>query len=385
MRNKSLFLELIKSQWIKGFIRYLPLLSLALTNIILLIIARHFFRFYSFSLFNRDISLSWLFLVIGIFLSIVLVRTKYVLHFKEDTKKKQDAPIERVSSQGEVIKTDKGVIWNTACIFIKSLFFNILNDMLITSIFWVGFGSGLYAVGLMDVQQTFKLDTFVAAITILGILAGFFQFYIQNYKSEVSASIIKSITNYIQMATRDITFKDFVGFIDSKKNNKDYESLFSRINKIILDEEKIKNNRLPNVKIIQQIALSFKTDPFSLFDYLDYYKEFGKSDSLNKQHLKRAYEDYFAKKLTEFKESLDKKELIEIKRGIFSSLLFFEEIAANLEELNFDYPEEKEDSIDFRDFYRKFINDCMFYLLDILLNLKHPELENHGKTEIKAN
>jgi hypothetical protein len=81
---------------------------------------------------------------------------------------------------------------------------------------------------------------------------------------------------------------------------------------------------------------------------------------------------YFDEKFEKFKKDLMDEDLSEIKKLLFSSLVFFDEVEANIERSVLDFPlsEKDKEPKDFRDFYSKFTNDCIFYILDNVLTLE---------------
>jgi len=403
--KKPNFLNLIDSKLTRTFIKYLPLVSLLITNFIVFLIFSHFFAIRMKSLFF------WVLLSVGFIFSLIVLRTNYVLFTtlndiikslfykiksflskikKNKIKGKKDKKLKLNKITSKTIKIGLG---NATYVIIKNLYFNILNDSFILAIIWTSVFGLVYLLNPSKIPNNFNFQNFATTITLVGVLSGFFQFYIKNYKEQVSKKVADSISKYLINEINKINFKDFMLFMknldeneiknyfnlsnkERQKNNKlkHLKTLTKRINKIILDEDRAKKNRtFQGIKCIHQIFLSFKIEPSYLFDYLDYYKEF-KEESLNKQWLKESYNAYFKKKYKDFKKQINKEDLMEIRKLLFSSIFFFDEIQADLEKSTLDFKDiQKKELNDFRDFYKKFTYDCVYYMLDALLNFKQED------------
>jgi len=410
MEDRNLdFLNLINSKLIKAIIRFLPFVSLLITNFIILLIFSYFFNIPIGNLYF------WALFVIGFLFSLLTIKTNYILYWKtkegirnrivsliKSLVSKKDKKIEEKNKKNESNGIPKIGFLNSIILLIKNLYFNILNDFFILTIIWISLISFFYILNFIEIPNNFNFQNFATTITLIGVLSGFFQYYIKNYREQVSMKIADSISKYLSSIVKKINFKDFMSFLKDLYDNdnkiqewfknknchnissqkKNIKSLIDRINKIILDEDtkKKKQNQIGGITYIHQTFLSFKIDASYLFDYLDYYKEFKKQngESFNKQLLEECYKVYFERKLEEFKEKLNKEDLTEIRKIIFSSIFFFDEVFANLEKTLLEFRSlEKEELGDFRDFYNRFTYDCINYMLNVLLNFKQ-EYQKEG-------
>lgn len=361
MKNKdSKFFGLVNHNLLRNIIRFAPIASLLLTSFIVLLIFSYFF----------EISLQgyyfWVLFAIGFVFSLITIRTNYVLHWKSNKKTGKDK-----KEDSEKVGIPKIGVLNSLVLLIKNLFFNILNDLFILTIIWTAIFSILFVSGLLNVPSDFEFTNFATTITLIGVLAGFFQFYIKNYKEQVSQKIANSLSQYVVSIIRKISLSDFLKNID-ENDKKD-------IQKIVSSKDELKGHLMGfRSKSFTYINMPFMMQDTSTFENIEYLVEENlvKGVNLNFQKLNELYKKYFDGKLKKFKEEIDEKDLIETRKLLFSHLIFFDEVLADLEKINLEYtPDEKGEPEGFKEHYEKFSYDCVYYMLDLLLNFKDDENE----------
>ncbi|GIW68044.1 MAG: hypothetical protein KatS3mg096_912 [Candidatus Parcubacteria bacterium] len=365
--EESNFLNLVNSKLIKYFIKFLPLGSLLVTNFIVLFIFSYFFDF------KVSMYIFWILYLIGFLFSLIVMRTNYLLFWKSNkqkTDKKED-------SNKKIIKTPKTGFFNSIILLIKNVFFNILNDLFMLTIIWTSLISLIYIFNLLTLPQNFNFTKFATTIGLIGVLSGFFQFYIKNYKEQVSMKIANSITKYLINVVKKVSLNDFLNNI----NDEDKQEL----KKLLSDKIELRT-KTPGFRPspITLVSMPFIIKDTSVFDNIDYLvkEEQIKNFKIKWEQLNKFYKEYFKKKFNEFKKEIDEKDLIETRKLLFSHLIFFDEVLADLEKINLEFAlEEDKEPEGFKEHYEKFTYDCVYYMLDILLNFKQEDSIKNQKAD----
>ena len=284
----------------------------------------------------------------------------------------RDKPTENEEKKkNKNIRTHKIDFLNSLILLIKYLFFNALNDLFILTIIWAAIFFILYLFKLINPPTDFT--NLATIITLIGVLSGFFQFYIKNYKEQVSMKITNSLTQYVIKIIKRISLSDFLKSLDNG-NKKD-------IQKIISSKEEVKGYLMGfRPKPFTLINMPAMIKDTSIFDNIDYLVEekLVNGIQLDISKLNELYKKYFEEKLKKFKEEIKEKDFIETRKLLFSNLIFFDEVIADLEKINLEYSQgdEEKEPEGFREHYEKFSYDCFYYMLDVLLNFKQEESKN---------
>jgi len=210
----------------------------------------------------------------------------------------------------------------------------------------------------------------VSLMTLIGILSGFFQLYIENYRKQVTDKINGVIIEYLRKAIKDVSLDDLIKICRSEQK---YSELISRIGKIITDQDKGNNKNNPTLKSIMTVQLSLNEDVHALFHFLEAYAELAQEKSLNRQKLNDMYEFYFKEKFAQYKKEFDDEDFSEVSDTVFASIIFFDEILANIVNANFQLASGDETLNSFESYHRNFGQECVFYALDRIL---HTSKEN---------
>jgi len=306
---------------------------------------------------------------IGFLFSLIIIRTNYVLFLDWKVRDKPTENEEKKKNKN--IRTHKIDFLNSLILLIKYLFFNALNDLFILTIIWAAIFFILYLFKLINPPTDFT--NLATIITLIGVLSGFFQFYIKNYKEQVSMKITNSLTQYVIKIIKRISLSDFLKSLDNG-NKKD-------IQKIISSKEEVKGYLMGfRPKPFTLINMPAMIKDTSIFDNIDYLVEekLVNGIQLDISKLNELYKKYFEEKLKKFKEEIKEKDFIETRKLLFSNLIFFDEVIADLEKINLEYSQgdEEKEPEGFREHYEKFSYDCFYYMLDVLLNFKQEESKN---------
>ena len=350
--QRFFFLDLINHKSAKSIIKSLSLVSLLIANFMVLFIFSYFFDIISVKRWYF-----WILLVVGFLFSLVTIKTNYVFRWK--IKDKQQGNKDK---KEESVKIPKIGYLNILILLIRFFFFNILNDLFILIIIWIIIFAIILLFGLVGSPNNFT--NLATTITLIGVLSGFFQFYIKNYKEHVSMNINNSLSRYIAKTINKISLSDFLKSLDSE-NKED-------IQKIVSSKEEVKYFLMGfRPKPFTLINMPATIKDISIFDNIDYLveEELVKGIQLDSEKLNKLYKTYFEEKFKKFKEEIDEKDFIGIKKLLFSNLIFLDEISADLETIKLEYDEEKELE-GFRERYEKFSYDCHYYILDFMLNFK---------------
>lgn len=361
MKPQNTVRKLIDNEFISGFIQVTSIVSFLLANLAIFFSLAYFFEFTN----NGELFV----LLGGLLLSFVLVKTGYLVR----TKKEKSDPNKREEDTKEVIeeglKIDIGWI-NTSLILLRLLFFNVLNDLFIvlvtwTSLFWI-----LAGFKVVTVYDT-VFPSLVSFLTIIGILSGIFQFYIQSYKENVSNQITTAITKHLIKIMHKASFKEFLKYLEKEDN-----ALHDKVQKAA-DSDSIR----PALKMFYDKRSGTKTTntTINLFPQDDAFLPGALENlsSLNKG-LKKHYTLFFDKTATELKKEIDSLDISELQRTLFPNIVFFDEVMITLLKSNFEM-EEIDDPQTFEEYRVLQVEELVSYLIEKLLGAHKnvaPEQQN---------
>lgn len=353
------FKDFIKNRPAKVIIKYLPALSFLIAGILILLIFNYFFDFSQL-----------VYVIIGFLLAYLLIKTN--LFFKFDRInwrfKFNYQTFKNIRFKLPSIFT----LYNASLVILRALFFNILNDLFIQTIFWTAFLGGLYSLNILQVRDNFNFSALVGTLSLLGILSGFFQFFIQRYKEEIFSKLVTSVSHLITKEIQTVSFYNFMKFLEDEGTTEDKKNQ-GKI-KEILSPDRMINYAMHGFRPTSLFLSTNISGELAAFDLLENYKYItGKDTKINKDELKNAYERYFNKKVNEFKNEIMENhvEMNEMKKLLFSNIIFFEEAFANLMKTDLEQLAVSKTPMSFKDFYNKFIYDCLILMIDSLTRLSN--------------
>jgi len=349
--------ELAKLKPIRLTIKIFPLISIFLSS------------FLVFYLINFAFNIQHYFLtyIFGTFVIILITKSDLFLKFKQKDLEKNKSKFkfrETLTSLHEIIRRFRIDIGfrNGSLLSVRLVLFNILNDLFMITIIW----TALFGASSLIFSTSINGDLLVRTLTILGIFAGIFQYYISESKRNYSNKLESSISNYVkEHIALDISIRDF---LKECEKNKD---LYNRMKKILFDEvEKKKNKKIydKRIQFVNNINLSLNMNASLFFQYIELYEEFAKEGSKNKAELLNAYENFFKNKFTNFKEKVKKEDFSDLKKQLYSGIFFFNDVLMDIYKMDFTLSEsnEPEEKSNFNEFYIKFAKDCTTHLVSFI-------------------
>jgi len=347
LKYDSRFVSLIHNNLIMLFIKIVPIIGFIISTFLVVIVFNYFFNLGN---------VIWIYGIVGFLLSILIIKSNYVFSLFSKQEKSPDNDEEKSLNYGAL----KVII-----VMLKTLFFNVMNDLFILTLFWTILFGIAYLAEILSLPSSFDFNILISVITLLGILSGFFQFYIENYKKQVTDKINSVIIEYLRKAIRDVSMDYFARICDEEPK---YKEVLKRIGNIITDQDSKTVKGAPTIKSIMNLQLSLNADTHALFHFLEAYAEFSKENSLNRENLISMYEYYFKKKFEQYKTDINNEDFAEVSDTIFASILFFDEILASIIQANFELSSDKDKLDRFDAFHNNFAEDCVYYALDKLLH-----------------
>jgi hypothetical protein len=287
---------------------------------------------------------NWIFpiyYVIGIVLSVFLIKIKWIISVTEQTKfEKNGSSKNEYEIGGNTSNTTsvKKIIVNVL-ILIRLLIFNIFNEVFVLIVFWSFYIFLLSIFPFINYPLNYDFTPFFTAMGMIGIIAGLFQVYVNTNEEKVMFKVKQHLKNYlITYIQHNATKEDFIEYF----SNVDYGN-----------KEKQKNNIISMLK---------KTPPV--------YKRHNRPTKDNISVLDTMCDEYFTNKFNHFTEVMRKEDgLIKLKGELLSSIVFFDEIEPDLYNLDDILNNTNTICIDdyntiFSKHHKKFVNQCGLALIE---------------------
>lgn len=352
--------EILNSDMFKIFITSLSNFSFLISNFFVSVLIMRFVEVNWFSMpyFNYIV-----FIFISILLTFILYKTDYIIYLLSLKKEGQVKIIESFKkfNYKTFIKSFNSFTKGIILIF-RVTTYNIFNDLFIITLIWTSIIAVFYSFGLIIITEK-NLVNLGAMLSAVGILSGIFQFYIQNYKKNVTEKIISDIQKYLLRFLQKANAVELKKFIEV--NNKD---LFKRLkwdkddqtNPLqTLLKQHIANRSGKQVKIYN-LTMPSNNDASALWG--------AEHDTINKEELFNQYEKFFKKLKDEYKKDIRNKELINIKSNLYPNIIFFNEIMASID-TDMSGFEKRKELITFDDYKQNYaidiVSDFMNRLMDI--------------------
>jgi hypothetical protein len=331
------FFDLMENSYIKGFIYTVASTSFIISNVIVFYIISSFFIFSEYPYLS-----SWLIEVIFFFAGLVicttLAKTNFLIRTKKIKKENKEKEIKELKESRK--KVHLGVR-NFILILFRLFYFNILNDLFIVLVIWASiFGLASIFRIIIIIPNTFT--DFVSLLAIIGVLAGIFQFYIQNYKEKVTQRTIKSMNKYLIRFYQEVTFREFLDYL-KKKDNPFYNTIQSKMKDNPLKPlySLFKDQRSGRSSTNITVNLSAQND-LMLVQALEF-------SDINKDALKSKYEEFFKEKNEEIRKEIESKDISDLQKNILPNIIFYDEVFTEITGSSYEI-EKKEDLETFEDF-----------------------------------
>ncbi|MCZ7358013.1 MAG: hypothetical protein O8C66_05895 [Candidatus Methanoperedens sp.] len=218
---------------------------------------------------------------------------------------------------------------------------------------------------------------FYNIIGLVGILAGFFQYYIQRYEDKIQTKLSLKMNRLVSISDREVSFGNFKEFLNKSKN---FTILNKTLKKITEEDERNKHK----FKLVQFTLARMPGKEINIYPLLmppsrqDEYKLLedeiaGYNDSIYAELLE-AYKRFFSIKRGEILEKINKEnvanELIEM---LFLNINFITEVKSDIIGL-------KKEDIENLKSANEFIDNMKVEIFDDLLSnsfiKKHHEQAN---------
>jgi hypothetical protein len=352
---KKGFIDMLKNNSIKKFINFSSIFSFIVGNIIIFFALSAFIDYTSFTRICSD----WIKVIIGIvglFISFLLIKTHYFIKTKKEKKKKSEELKEVADFSGDI----KIGFWNTTIILIRLLFFNIMNDLFIVLVSWLVIFSSTFALGLISIPLE-QFNVLMALISVIGIISGIFQFYIQSYKEKISQQVIGSITKSMTKFVKTYSFNDFLIFTKDSKS-----SIYNDITTNLKDD-KLRQmlsvfRDLRSGRGVTNITFNVNAGNDAL---LAQSLEFS---DINKKKLVTAYENYFEARSKDIEKDIKKMDLNDIRKTLLPNIIFFDEAVAQI--ISSEYTmEEIEDPHSYIEFLNNYAQKNVMFFIEKLLKM----------------
>ena len=363
-------LELLrKNKFVIDLIWLLTYAAFLIANVMVFIIITYYYSF-------KSANISTLILIAGILVATLLLKSDL---FYISSKKNKKSFVKKISTaiallyegfsnfgsiNGQLLKGNK---WNFFLVFIKSVFFSVMNELFLVLIFWTIFILSLHKIYPTIFIDYINFTDFVGILTLIGVLAGIFQYYIKAYKDEQLPQSIQPITNLYLKQIELYSFGNFLKYL--KDNNKISHNVY-----VYNQIKKFLDNRVPGIKHninqrtyheeSEEITYNFTPDSDTYFFMLiELYAE------INDMSLTNVYREFFEKKNEEFINKIDEEDLSRYKKLLLSNFVFYNEMMLNVNkfgaELEIDDDEDEPQT--YTDFLKKAIKNNVFYLIDKVL------------------
>jgi hypothetical protein len=382
IQQKSRFIDFVKNPSMVSLIEYLPLISFIISNFFILKIFDHFFCLNQFTIFSLPSNFTfWIYFLIGLILSMLIIKTNFVIRIKNGIGDFIAFFGELGSFFRRITKKKKLHSWKLTDIFlmsIRNLFFNVLNDLFILTIFWVSFFCILFFFGKLPLPTDFDFSPFFEAIGAIGILSGFFQIYTDSFKKQTT-ELIQSFTKKQLKILEEVSMDDFLAFLGQKGKREDAEKIANKIvntDKVLSEVMSYPGFRNTPITVYNLPSLGYSSS-MSMFQILDVYVSAFPSE-ISKEQLNKYYDEYFSAKLKQYRDESKSSDIAEMQKLIFSTIVFSDEVLSSLTKVDIDFPEDDKVPENFIEFYKKFSFSCINVLLDKLMNFDN---EPPGKPE----
>jgi len=229
-------------------------------------------------------------------------------------------------------------------------------------------------IGLTAVGEA-SFSTLVSLLTIIGILAGIFQFYIQSYKEQITQKILNSLSKHMIEITKKLAFNEFIIYLKNGKDKSFYGDIIKKT-----DETGTK----ALLKVLKETRsgrdVTNMTFNFLANDTINMARSVEYADGINKDKLKLKYTEFFDAKNKEIKEELDKIDINDIRAVLLPNILFFDEVMTELIKSSYEV-EEIETPETYEDYLTMSVQENVLYVINKILGWKVTPI-NNGTTKI---
>ena len=399
--------NLLNNSLVNKILRHIPILSFIVANALII----HFFSYFLIypnlhvsELFGLEANFfpayikSIIIYLVGGLLSIAFVKPNWMIKISElitanpqnEKSDESNSVIREMDIDAEIVFKStldrlKNALWNRfvylAELFVnlllmgRMIIFNIFNDSFMLLVFWAFYFFLLSIPRVVVYSSKYDYAVFFSAIGMIGILAGFFQYYIKTYHEKVISKIEKYIMNYVTSYLREsITAADFKSFF-SKTNNKKKQEIMNDFIEVINSRKGITKNEMMKTTASRSqrrtpLTINVSNNYFGVFDDIGVFRQFDsvtcEYSTIKKEVLMEMLSEYFQEKYRQFAYKVDNDNLSNLRNMLLPAIPFFDEMNVDLYRLN--ALSELEDNISnntsFTKHYEQFLISCYFTIMD---------------------
>lgn len=217
----------------------------------------------------------------------------------------------------------------------RIIFLNSIQYLLFTLIIWMFSVALFIKYGYIPLNEAVPAN-FYNIIGLVGILAGFFQYYIQRYEDKIQTKLSLKMNKLVSISDREVSFDNFKDFMNKSKN---FTKLKKKFKIITEEDEKTKREfrlaqfkwaKMPGkeINIYPLLMPPSRQDEFKLLED----EIAGDKDSINLMaELLEVYKIFFSLKRDEILKIINKEnvanELIEM---LFLNINFLTEVKSDI-------------------------------------------------------
>lgn len=219
-------------------------------------------------------------------------------------------------------------------LLLRIIFLNSIQYLLFTLIIWMFSVAVFINYGYILLNEEIP-PNFYNIIGLVGILTGFFQYYIQRYEDKIQTKLSLKMNMLVSISDKEVSFGNFKKFLNKNKNFTKLNKTFDKITKEY-DTSKHKLKlvqltlaRMPGkeINIYPQLMPPFRQDEYKLLED----EIAGDNNDSIYAELLEAYKQFFSIKRMEILEKINKEavanELIEM---LFLNINFISEVKSDI-------------------------------------------------------
>lgn len=215
-------------------------------------------------------------------------------------------------------------------LLLRIVFFNSMQYLLFTLVVWIFSLSLFIKLDYVYIQMNEISSNFYSSIGLVGILAGFFQYYIKRHEDKVQAKLAIKMNGLISITDKYTSFNNFLTFLKTKTI---FKNLRTGINDFIKRDQHsfqmlgyhVDRSGVKEVNIYPLLMPSSEKGGYILYENEIATKDDKISELLN------AYTDFFMMKKDEIiDEILQKREITDLIEMLLLNINFITEIKSQI-------------------------------------------------------
>jgi len=238
------------------------------------------------------LGLSPIFISVGIILFIVIPIICLFNYYRKPERR------EKLKSSIPENNNRLRIIFMSIIVFPRLIFFNISHFLFPLLFIWISLLGIIYFLFSLTINN---FNNFVGLVTLIGIIFGFFQYYVKGYKENVQKKLVQYFTK-LSLPEDEFTLKDFKSFLKPRNAYNNVEDAILQV------EDGFSTKYSPSVRIgIEKFLSNMNLSQSDVQFFKTLEKEMGEKG--NKENLIKAYKEFFEEKKIEFKAQIDKKRI----------------------------------------------------------------------------